>query len=565
MTSKVAPSSEELLRAMEEELSRSMQGLRIPGSPRPYHLLYALRRRRSLVLQASHGSLLKGRELTASKIYAETRVGNRRFDNIYDAGLDIEAEERESADWQDAPDDLDLEALKLAFWKLTQLKFDEAQADYYDHRKALISEYLRDETDSFTREPKVVHIEGISEEAFPRDRWEGTLIELSRRFLEHPDVYDPSLSLRMERVQRWQVSSEGARIVTENLFVEFAAEGWVLTEDGVYVEASRSVYGRSLDDIPDREGMSKLLDEILAELAELREAESPGAFIGPALLAGQAASTMFHEALGHRLEGGRLVARGETRTFANKIGHKVLPEGLHVFDDPTMDHFGGVPLWGGYRIDDEGVRSQRADLVVDGELVGFLRNRTGIPGSEHSSGHGRHDGVQPTMARMGNFVVEADERKAQSWDVLKAKLIELAREQGRKEAAIIIRIRSGETSTNSYDFQVFKGELAEIYLVNVDSGELRRVRDLELIGTPLTVMQRIEGFGGEPGVDHGFCFAESGSLPVSGVAPAILLAEVELQQRSSSGFHEPLLPPPFADDGSRGRTGRLRKRGRRKR
>jgi hypothetical protein len=45
---------------------------------------------------------------------------------------------------------------------------------------------------------------------------------------------------------------------------------------------------------------------------------------------------------------------------------------------------------------------------------------------------------------------------------------------------------------------------------------------------------------------------------------AILLSEVEMQQTSTSGFHEPLLPPPFADDGSWGRTAELRKRGRRK-
>ncbi|MCA9700750.1 MAG: hypothetical protein KC431_24700, partial [Myxococcales bacterium] len=61
------------------------------------------------------------------------------------------------------------------------------------------------------------------------------------------------------------------------------------------------------------------------------------------------------------------------------------------------------------------------------------------------------------------------------------------------------------------------------------------------------------------------CFAESGSVPVGGIAPQLLLSEVELQQASRTGFHEPLLPPPFADDGSRGRTGGLRERGRRKR
>ena len=64
--------------------------------------------------------------------------------------------------------------------------------------------------------------------------------------------------------------------------------------------------------------------------------------------------------------------------------------------------------------------------------------------------------------------------------------------------------------------------------------------------------------------DQGFCYAESGSIPVSGIAPPILLAELELQQSSTTGYHDPLLPPPFADDGSRGRKGGVGSRGKRR-
>jgi predicted Zn-dependent protease len=323
----------------------------------------------------------------------------------------------------------------------------------------------------------------------------------------------------------------------------------------------------------DAKTMSALFDEVVAELAQLRVAESPGSFIGPALLLGQAASTMFHEALGHRLEGNRLVARGETRTFAHMLGERVLPPGLHVFDDPTITRAAGRSLWGSYRVDDEGVLARRAELVRDGLLVGFLRNRAplpvppvlGDPLPGRSNGHGRTAGVERSMARMGNLIVESDPAHHQTQAALEAKLVALAREQGRRHAALIHRVRAGETATDSYDFQVFKGELAYVELLDVETGVRRRVRDLELIGTPLSALQRIVAFGGEPGVDHGYCFAESGSVPVGGVAPAIVLSEVELQQGSRTGFHEPLLPPPFADDGSGGRTGRLRERGRRRR
>lgn len=583
---KPIPDPQTILSALQAELERSLAGMRVPGSPRPYYLAYGLRRHHEVLLRAAHGSLSRERERVRNDLHVELRVGSHEFDNVMDGGLDGDANERESAEWLQAPDDLDPIELRCALWKLTQIKFDEAVEDYYDHRKTLVSEYLRDEVESFTREQPVVHIEPLDDAPLPTAEWAATLVELSKILLEHPEVHDPELTIRVDRIHRWLVDGAGTKVITSDLWLEFEVRGWVLTDDGVYVEGSRSRPCRRIADMPDAAGMRALLDEVIDELARLREADTLGAFVGPALLCGQAASTMFHEALGHRLEGNRLAARGETRTFAHKLGERVLPAGLHVYDDPSLTELAGHALWGSYRIDDEGVPAQRAELIRDGVLVGFLRNRTPLPDqrpepeppvakqrgktirqveAQHSNGHGRHDGIERTMARMGNLIVEGDPAAGKTFEQLEAELVALAKAQQRRHAAVIRRIRAGETATSSYDFQVFKGELAHVELIEVETGIRRRVRDLELIGTPLSALQKIVGFGGEPGIDHGYCYAESGSVPVGGVAPAILLSEVELQQASRTGFHEPLLPPPFADDGSRGRVGNLRERGRRKR
>src|SRR5690606_36198716 len=105
-----------------------------------------------LELTAAHGALLRRRERCGARIYADIRVGNHSFDNVIDGGLGIDAEDLESADWVDAPDDLDLLALQIALWKITQIKFDEAVEDYLDHRKAMSSESLCDEFAELTME-----------------------------------------------------------------------------------------------------------------------------------------------------------------------------------------------------------------------------------------------------------------------------------------------------------------------------------------------------------------------------------------------------------------------------
>jgi TldD protein len=43
------------------------------------------------------------------------------------------------------------------------------------------------------------------------------------------------------------------------------------------------------------------------------------------------------------------------------------------------------------------------------------------------------------------------------------------------------------------------------------------------------------------------CGAESGSVPVSAVAPAMLFSEMEVQKRAHSRNRPPILPPPAWD------------------
>ncbi len=132
----------------------------------------------------------------------------------------------------------------------------------------------------------------------------------------------------------------------------------------------------------------------------------------------------------------------------------------------------------------------RADLVRDGVLVGYLQSRCPTPHQARSNGHGRHDGVEPPMARMAHLVVEADPARARPLAHLERELRRRARDAGLRHALVIERIDAGETSTSSYDFQVFKGELARVYLVDVDSGVRTRARDVELVGSRISAMSR---------------------------------------------------------------------------
>jgi predicted Zn-dependent protease len=70
---------------------------------------------------------------------------------------------------------------------------------------------------------------------------------------------------------------------------------------------------------------------------------------------------------------------------------------------------------------------------------------------------------------------------------------------------------------------------------------------VELIGTPLSVLENIAAAGDDAGVFNGVCGAESGWVPVSAVAPSILISEVEVQKMDRNLKRPPILPPPLHD------------------
>jgi hypothetical protein len=47
---------------------------------------------------------------------------------------------------------------------------------------------------------------------------------------------------------------------------------------------------------------------------------------------------------------------------------------------------------------------------------------------------------------------------------------------------------------------------------------------------------------------NGVCGAESGQVPVSAAAPAMLFSEIEVQKRGKGSERPPLLPAPGSED-----------------
>ena len=184
--------------------------------------------------------------------------------------------------------------------------------------------------------------------------------------------------------------------------------------------------------------MTALIKQLLdfARPRALQKAPVLDPYTGPALLEPEAAGVLFHEAVGHRLEGERQNDDKDGRTFKGQVDKPILPFFISVIDDPTQRAAGPVSLNGYYRFDDQGVPGQKTVLVEKGVLRTFLMSRAPVQGvPSQSNGHGRSAPGRDPVARMSNLIVESS--KALPSEKLKEALIAEARRQERPFGLLI--------------------------------------------------------------------------------------------------------------------------------
>jgi TldD protein len=543
----VAEPRPQLMEAMRVELGRSMTGLKIDAFGPPYFMSYTLRDASNTSINARYGGLDVADESQARQIYVQVRVGDFAFDNF----SAIEGDSARSSDLyvsQLAPLDGDPLALRQTLWLLTDEAYKTAMGTYLAKQGARVFAHEdRTKIPSFTKGQVSKHEDAPVDVVFDRKTLETTLQEVSRFIAEQPNIIDSNVRASIDHETRYYINSEGTELLTEEAFYSIHITVNARAEDGMLLTNDRSLYARDFSKLPEREALLALSKQVVEELEQLRTAPTMEPYIGPAILAPEATGVLFHEAVGHRLEGERQHNEEEGQTFKGQVGQEIVPTFLSVVDDPTQETHDGVQLNGFYRFDDEGTPAARAVLIENGILRGFLLSRKPVSEGDQSNGHGRAQGTEMPIARMGNLIVTADATKSHTDAELKAMLIEELKRQQKPFGLYIKDITGGSTNTSGYGYQAFKGSPRLVYRIDATTGAETLVRGVEIVGTPLTAISKIVAAGQSSAIFNGFCGAESGYVAVSTVAPAVLLTEIELQRVQGLKERSTILSSPLSE------------------
>jgi predicted Zn-dependent protease len=526
---------------MTTELHRAFTSLGKQGDERqlpPYFLSYSASDATYVGIRAQYGALVDSSANHVRVADVQVRLGDAKLDNTH-------GQHRGSAvNSLQLPLTDDREALQRTLWLATNTGYSTALDNYLRVKtEAQVRAKEEDSSPDFSAESPQTHIGKPAPPAIvDKAAWERRVSSLSKIFREYPDVYQNAVMLSVQNETDYFASSEGSRIVTPHLAARLVVYAVTRADDGMDLFRAQTFEAETVEGLPAQAELESAIRDLGKSLEALRKAPVTEPFDGPVILSGRAAAVFFHEVLGHRLEGQRQRGDEEGQTFTKEVGKDVLPTFLSVADDPTRTKFGDTWLSGSYEYDDEGQKAKRVALIDDGVLKTFLMSRLPIASFANSNGHGRAQTGRVPTGRQGNLIVTSTRTEPES--DLRKQLIEEAKKQGKPYGLYFEDISSGFAVTTRSSPQAFQVIPLVVWRVYVDGRPDELVRGVSIVGTPLAAMKRILATGDKSEVFNGECGAESGTVPVSAVAPAMLLSEMETQKQAQGTARPPILAIP---------------------
>ncbi|MDE3170663.1 MAG: peptidase U62 [Acidobacteriota bacterium] len=536
-----APRAGVLLETMQSELRRAMASL-AKTDPAPYYVSYAVTDSDLAAIAANNGALILSMRVRRRQAGVTMHVGAAALDNTH-------GQSRASGLLSALlPLDNDRDAIARVLWQLTSNEYERASSAFLRVKTNYeVQSPEEDKSPDFSRETPQRHIDETQLPlTFEQEAWEDRIRKVSAEFVKFPEVYTSVVTLQSGSGESYLATSEGTAIVQPSAISRLVMQAETRADDGMVLLRVESFEQPSLKNLPSESDLVAKADKMAADLKALRAAPAAEPYAGPALLSGRAAAVFFHEVLGHRLEGHRQRDEREGQTFTKKVGELVLPSFLSVVDDPTIKELSGVKLAGSYDYDDEGMPAERVVAVQDGVLKNFLMSRIPITGFAHSNGHGRaQEGFIPT-GRQGNLIVTST--KTVTDGELRRKFVEEIKSQGKPYGLYFEDIQGGFTLTSRAAPQAFEIIPVMVWRVYADGRPDELVRGTDIVGTPLLSLNKIILTGDKLETFNGICGAESGQVPVSASAPAMLFSEIEVQKSAKGAERPPILPPPGFGD-----------------
>jgi len=486
-----ATTDEDIIKAMKDEMQRSINELKMDNLESPYYIEYKYTIHESNNIDALLGNIVNNQSDKRATLDVDVHVGSYKFDNTNFAGGGMflfgggsrDDEERYSN--RLVSYELDYDNLRRELWLATDAAYKKSAENFSKKQAALKNKIRKDTTWDFLQLKKS-EAKSIQEiPAFDKNKYEEILKEMSATFLKYPEVFTSKTALENIVKKEYYYNSEGSQYIKvyHNVGVEVSASSQA--DDGMIITNFYSCYGRKLSDLPNKDSLIKAADEVGAEITELLKAPVlEDTYAGPVLMTGEAAAEIFAQVFVPNLITRRekvsstgFPSNPRFAAFQRKIGGRVLPEFMSMNAYPTKAKEKYITLFGTFRIDDEGVIAQDVELVKKGYLKNLFSSRIPTKRIRTSNGHKRNG--SPSFSNV--YITVDDKDKQLPYKKLVKKMMKLCKDRELEYGLVIKKIMNPNIFSSSIIEQIFSGDfsymrssainLVEVYKVYPDGRE----------------------------------------------------------------------------------------------
>lgn len=441
--------NEDILFAMKNELTRSMNELKIDELERPYFIEYSFVEFEASSIRASLGSIESANKTNSAYINVGVRVGDYNFDNtnFFDVGLGFfgSSDDEEGFKKRKVSYKPSINYLRKEFWLATDAAYKQT-AELYSKKLAILKNRLRkDTTADFSKLGTVNKLRDIKEiPAFDLNKYNKLVSNISSVFNNYNDIFTSAVSIEFIPKRIYYVNSEGIEYIKDSYYTGFEIVAASQDKNGMPIFDHYTAFAFSPTDLPTQDSLKKAAKIIAENIREkLKLSQLDDFYVGPIIFSGQAAGQIFAQSFLPKLVSqrepltdGGFSSENEDAVFQRKVGGRVLPEFLSVDDFPLKNELNGVDLIGSYEIDDDGLEAQNVNLIKNGYLETLLSDRIPTKRIKESNAHKRGGSVMFSNV----IITNNNEEKILEKNQLEDKMLEFVKKRDLDFGIIITKI-----------------------------------------------------------------------------------------------------------------------------
>jgi len=533
------------LDAMKDEIKRSISKLEVKPFPKPYFISYSNYDVEWCEIDASFGDIRYVKKDRYNALNTDLRIGSSENDNSNYA-YDLNSYRPK---YTFLPIENDYDAIRSSIWQLTDEAYKEVIEIFSKKEAYRKKKDIKENYPSLSDEKTISYVKNVEHKKIDCDKFIGFIKNISSEFRKYEKIKDSSLKFYAHDVIRRFANSQGSEFVYPYEYYQIDLYVEMQDENGYLKNLSKSLIFTSEDEVLkySRERILSFINDV----SESYKSKQVDYYLGPAIFEEDASAEFFNnlfvknisfyppvetdkeEWLGYYYTLPKLVER---------IGKKVLPYFISIYDNPLEKDYKGFGLCGYYPVDDEGVVPFKLDLVYNGILKNIYSKRLVNKYSQKSNGHGRGDYVMYVSPMSGNVFVNSSKTLDYNGIISKAK--EIAKENGLKEILVIKKI------SPPHDMRQLLGDPEIAYLLDIETGKKTYITASIFDGISLRTLRDILY---TEDTDYVYNFMQrgpfgyrSGEVCSSIIVPrSILVGEVELIKSQEKPEKKPYVPHPY--------------------